>query len=155
MHANAARVAAAARAAGLDLEVREFPEGTRTAPDAARAIGVEVSQIVKSLVFTVDGAPVLALVAGDNRLDEQKLAAAVGGTAVGRADADTVRAATGFPIGGVPPFGHPGALRTVIDPDLMAHDVVWAAAGTPRHVFAVAPDDLARLTGGEVVELGS
>ncbi len=153
MHPNAAKVAAAARELGLDLELREFPEGTRTAEDAARAIGVEVGQIVKSLVFTLDGALVMALVSGRNRLDEGRLAAVLGGTEVGRADATGVREATGYAIGGVPPFGHPAPLPTAIDEDLLDYEEVWAAAGTPRDVFAVAPAELVRLTGGTVAVL--
>lgn len=153
MHSNVARVMAAAEELGLSIETREFPDGTRTAEDAARAIGCQVGQIVKSLVFALDGAPVIALVAGSNRLDEDRLAAALGGGQVGRADADGVRAATGFPIGGVPPFGHPAPLPTAIDEDLLAHDEVWAAAGTPRDVFAVSPKDLVRATGGAVATL--
>ncbi|HEX6238531.1 MAG TPA: YbaK/EbsC family protein [Acidimicrobiales bacterium] len=147
MHPNAARVREAARARGVDIEIREFAAGTRTAGDAARAIGCDVAQIVKSLVFVVDGEPVLALVSGANRVDEALLTSAVGGTRVSRADADRVREATGFPIGGVPPFGHPRQLRTCIDPDLLAFDVVWAAAGTPRHVFPAEPAWLASVTG--------
>ena len=153
MHSNVTRVMAAAEELGLSISTREFPEGTRTAEDAARAIGCHVSQIVKSLVFTLDGAPVMALVAGSNRLDEARLAAALDGTQVGRADADAVRSATGFPIGGVPPFGHPARLPTAIDEDLLAHDEVWAAAGTPRDVFPVSPKDLVRVTGGMVATL--
>ncbi len=154
MHANAARVVATAEAEGLSIEVREYPDGTRTAVDAAAAVGCEVGRIVKSLVFTVDDAPVVALVAGDARLDEALLAEAAGGC-VGRADADLVRAATGYPIGGVPPFGHPAPLPTFVDESLLAHDTVWAAAGTPRHVFEVAPADLLRLSGGRVVPLAA
>jgi prolyl-tRNA editing enzyme YbaK/EbsC (Cys-tRNA(Pro) deacylase) len=153
MHSNVTRVMAAAEELGLSISTREFPEGTRTAEDAARAIGCHVSQIVKSLVFTLDGAPVMALVAGSTRLDEARLAAALDGTQVGRADADAVRSATGFPIGGVPPFGHPARLPTAIDEDLLAHDEVWAAAGTPRDVFPVSPKDLVRVTGGMVATL--
>src|SRR6476646_7630079 len=128
LHPNARRVLEAAGGLGLAIEVRRFPDGTKTAADAAAAIGVEVGQIVKSLVFLVDGAPVMALVAGDNRLDERKLSAANGGGRVARADADAVRAATGFPIGGVPPLGHD--LPIVIDEALLRFDEVWAAAGT-------------------------
>src|SRR5688500_8710515 len=106
MHPNVLRVTAAAAELGLDVDARTFPDGTRTAEDAARAVGCDVGQIVKSLVFLLDGAPVVALVSGANRLDEGRLAAALGGEIVGRADADAVRSATGFPIGGVPPFGH-------------------------------------------------
>jgi Cys-tRNA(Pro) deacylase len=153
MHPNAARVAAAARDLGLAVDLKEFPDGTRTAEDAARAIGVEVGQIVKSLVFTLDGDLVMALVSGRNRLDEARLAAALGGAEVGRADAAGVREATGYAIGGVPPFGHPTALATAIDEDLLDYDEVWAAAGTPRDVFAIDPNDLARVTGGTVATL--
>jgi Cys-tRNA(Pro) deacylase len=153
VHPNATRVADAARALGLELELRVFPEGTRTAEDAARAIGVEVGQIVKSLVFALDGTLVMALVSGKNRLDEACLATTLGGAEVGRADADAVRQATGYAIGGVPPFGHPSPLPTAIDEDLLTYDVVWAAAGTPRDVFPVAPAELARLTGGTVAHL--
>lgn len=146
LHPNAAAVVAAAAGAGLAIEVAEFPAGTRTAADAAAAVGVDVAQIVKSLVFLVDGDPVVALVSGPNRLSEGLLSAAAGGGEVGRADAAAVRSATGFPIGGVPPFAHPQPLRTFVDRDLLAFDVVWAAAGTPRHVFPIAPDDLVRLS---------
>jgi prolyl-tRNA editing enzyme YbaK/EbsC (Cys-tRNA(Pro) deacylase) len=155
LHRNARAVAGAARDLGLDVEVREFPEGTRTAEDAARAIGVTVGQIVKSLIFRLDGDVVVALVSGPNRLDPARLAAAAGvpGAPVERVDAAAVREATGFPIGGVPPFGHPRPVVTYVDEDLLAFDVVWAAAGTPRHVFALRPDDLVRVTGGVVSEL--
>jgi len=111
-----------------------------------------VSQIVKSLAFDVDGEIVLALVSGSNRLDESELAAAAGapnGT-VRRADPDAVRAATGFAIGGVPPFGHAAPLRTFADSDLLGYDEVWAAAGTPRHVFAIDPNDLVLAAGATV-----
>jgi Cys-tRNA(Pro) deacylase len=153
MHPNVTRLTAAATGLGLAVVTRSFPEGTRTAEDAARAIGCAVGQIVKSLVFLLDGAPVVALVSGANRLDEQRLAAALGGGAVGRADADTVRAATGYPIGGVPPFGHASSLPTAVDEDLLGYDEVWAAAGTPRDVFPVAPADLVRVTDGTVAAL--
>jgi Cys-tRNA(Pro) deacylase len=155
MHPNAAKVVAAAGAAGLTISVVEYPEGTRTAEEAAAAVGCVVARIVKSLVFAVDGTPVLALVAGDNRLDEGRLAEAAGGGSVGRADADVVRATTGYAIGGVPPFGHDTPLQTFVDETLLAHDTVWAAAGTPRHVFELAPDDLVRLSGGEAVPLAA
>jgi prolyl-tRNA editing enzyme YbaK/EbsC (Cys-tRNA(Pro) deacylase) len=151
MHRNVVAVVEAARARGLEIEPRSFPEGTKTAADAAAAIGVEVGQIVKSLVFLVDGVPTMALVAGDNRLDEAKLAAAAGGTEVVRPDGDAVRAATGFPIGGVPPLGHD--LPIHVDRDLLRFDVVWAAAGTWTDVFAITPGDLVRVTGGAVAEL--
>jgi prolyl-tRNA editing enzyme YbaK/EbsC (Cys-tRNA(Pro) deacylase) len=145
LHPNAGAVAEAARRGGVEIVVHEFPAGTRTAADAAAAVGVDVAQIVKSLVFRVGDRVVLALVSGSNRLDEGRLAAAAGGGAVGRVDAEAVRAATGYPIGGVPPFGHHGTLPAFVDEDLLACDEVWAAAGTPRHVFPIAPADLVRL----------
>lgn len=155
MHANARRVVDAANARGLEVEISEFPEGTRSADDAARAVGASVDQIVKSLVFVVDGRPVMALVSGANRLDPAKLAAAIGTepTAVERADADTVRRATGYPIGGVPPFGHSEELPTYIDDSLLSHQSVWAAAGTPNHVFELTPPQLVQASGGTTADL--
>jgi Cys-tRNA(Pro) deacylase len=150
MHPNVERVAEAARTLGLEIEVRTFPEGTKTAADAAAAIGVDVGQIVKSLIFAVDGEVVVAYVSGANQLDERKLAAVAGGQKSGRVDADTVRTATGYPIGGVPPFGHATPLRVFVDEDLLAFDEVWAAAGTWNDVFALTPDDLVRASGGIV-----
>ena len=125
---------------------------TRTAQEAADAIGTSVGQIVKSLVFLAGGAPVLALVSGSNRLDTERLAA-LSGAVIGKADADSVRQATGYAIGGVPPTGFPRPIPTFVDRDLLQYDVVWAAAGTPRHVFPITPADLQRLTGGNVVDL--
>ncbi len=152
-HANVARVRAAAGALGLAIDVRRFPEGTRTAQDAAAAIGCPVGAIVKSLIFTVDGEVVLALVSGANQLDEAKLAAAAGGSTCRRASADEVRAATGFPIGGVPPIGLATPVREFLDDDLLGHDIVWAAAGTWHDVFPIAPTDLAAASGGWVGDL--
>lgn len=153
MHPNVDRVTEAARAAGLDIEIRRFPEGTRTAEDAARAVGCHVGQIVKSLVFVVDDRPAVALVSGANRVDLRRLAAALGGRTARRANGDEARTATGYAIGGVPPFGHATVLDVVIDRDLLAHDLVWAAAGLPDAVFAVAPDELVRASGGRVADL--
>jgi Cys-tRNA(Pro) deacylase len=144
---------AAADELGLSIEVRRFPDGTKTAADAAAAIGVEVGQIVKSLVFAVDGRVVMALVSGANQLDEAKLAAAAGGAACTRVDADTVREATGYPIGGVPPFGHATPLAVFVDPDLLAYDEVWAAAGTWHDVFGIEPKRLVEATNAPVVDL--
>ena len=152
-HPNVERVVSYAQSAGLNLEVRRFPEGTKTAQDAANAIGVSVGQIVKSLVFGVDDEIVMALVSGSNQLDEEKLAVAAGGTKCSRADADAVRAATGFPIGGVPPFGHSTQLRVFVDPDLLQYDEVWAAAGTWNDNFGAAPADIVRVAGGVVTDL--
>jgi prolyl-tRNA editing enzyme YbaK/EbsC (Cys-tRNA(Pro) deacylase) len=147
------RFTEAARANGIEPAVRRFPEGTKTAEDAARAIGCEVGQIVKSLVFTAGGRPVIALVSGANRLDPGRLAVLTGGE-TGKADAETVREATGYSIGGVPPFGHTRELRVFMDRDLERYPVVWAAAGRPDSVFAIAPDRLARLSRATVAELG-
>ena len=153
MHPNVDRVADAARRAGHRIEVTRFPEGTRTAADAARAVGCEVGQIVKSLVFVADDEPLLALVSGANRVHLERLAGEIGAGAIRRADGDEARGATGFAIGGVPPFGHARPLPVVVDPDLMDHETVWAAAGLPDAVFPIAPDDLVRISGGRVVEL--
>ena len=153
VHPNTLRVIAAAREAGLEITTRRFPEGTKTAADAAAAIGVSVGQIVKSLVFAVDGEIVMAYVSGSNQLDEKKLAAAAGGAKCSRVDADAVRAATGYPIGGVPPFGHATQLRVFVDPDLLQYDEVWAAAGTWNDVFGANPNDIVRVAGGVVTDL--
>lgn len=153
MHPNVARVVAAARDAGLEIAVERFPDGTRTAADAARAVGCEVAQIVKSLVFVADGTPVVALVSGANRVDLGRLATAVGAAAVRKADGDEARAATGFPIGGVPPFGHSGAVTVVVDRDLLEREPLWAAAGLPDAVFAISPDELLRISGGRPADL--
>ena len=147
------RVVEAARAAGLEIEVREFPEGTRTAEDAARAIGVSVGQIVKSLVFTTDGRPVLCLVSGLNRVDGARLAVITGASAVRRASADEVERVTGFAIGGVPPLGHAHPLSIYCDRDLLAFDIVWAAAGTPRAVFSAQPLALVKACRATVADL--
>ena len=152
-HPNVARVVQAAADRGLTIEPQRFPEGAKTAADAAAAIGVQVGQIVKSLVFGVDGRLVLAYVSGANQLDERKLAAAAGGTKCVRVDADTVREATGFPIGGVPPFGHTTQLQVFIDPELLQYDEVWAAAGTWHDVFGIEPHKLVEASQGLVTDL--
>jgi Cys-tRNA(Pro) deacylase len=143
----------AGRVLGVDVVPHNHPEGAKTAQDAADAIGVGVGQIVKSLIFGVDDDLVLAYVSGANRLDEKKLAAAAGGSKCERVDADTVRESTGYPIGGVPPFGHTTPLQVFIDPDLLQYDEVWAAAGTWHDVFAIAPDALVRASNGTVTDL--
>ena len=153
VHPNTLRVIAAAKERGLDLATKRFPEGTKTAADAAAAIGVSVGQIVKSLVFGVDGEIVMALVSGSNQLDEKKLALAAGGAKCARVDADAVRDATGYPIGGVPPFGLETQLRIFVDPDLLQYDEVWAAAGTWHDVFPIDPRVLQSVTDGVVIEL--
>lgn len=136
----------------FDVKVKKFPDGTRTAVDAARAVGCELGQIVKSLVFVAAGKPVVALVSGSNRLDERKLAA-VAGEPVGKADAETARAATGYSIGGVPPFGHATQVPVFMDRDLLGYSVVWAAAGRPDSVFEIDPGRLRELSNAEVVDL--
>ena len=153
LHPNVVRVVEAARALGLEITPRRFPDGTKTAADAAAAIGVELGQIVKSLIFAVDGEVVLAYVSGSNQLDEKKLALAAGGLKCARVDADVVRQATGFPIGGVPPLGLATQLRIFIDPDLLKYDEVWAAAGTWNDVFPIDPKLRQRAASGVVVDL--
>jgi len=153
IHPNVVRVTAAAKERGLEISTRRFPEGTKTAADAAAAIGVTVGQIVKSLVFGVDNEIVMALVSGSNQLDEKKLALAAGGAKCARVDADAVREATGYPIGGVPPFGHSTQLRVFVDPDLLQYDEVWAAAGTWNDNFGASPADIVRVAGGVVTDL--
>ena len=137
---------------GLGISVRQFPQGTRTAPDAARAVGCEVGQIVKSLVFIAAGRPVVALVSGGNRLDEARFGA-IAGEPVSKADAEVARNATGYAIGGVPPFGHATDVRVYMDRDLLAFPVVWAAAGRPDSVFEIDPNRLRELSKAEVVDL--
>jgi prolyl-tRNA editing enzyme YbaK/EbsC (Cys-tRNA(Pro) deacylase) len=138
----------------VTVDARVLPDSARTAPEAAAAVGVEVGAIVKSLVFRCGDEAVLALVSGANRADEGRLEAEFG-SPVTRADAAFAREATGFSIGGVPPLGHPAPLRTLVDEDLLAFDVVWAAAGTPHAVFPIEPHALAELAGGRVVRLAS
>jgi prolyl-tRNA editing enzyme YbaK/EbsC (Cys-tRNA(Pro) deacylase) len=146
------RVRRALDEARLPVRIEEFPASTRTAQDAASAIGTSVGQIVKSLVFLAGDAPVLALVSGSNQLDVTRLSSLMGAP-VRKADADAVRAATGYAIGGVPPIGFPTRIPTFVDRDLLEYATVWAAAGTPRHVFPIAASDLARVTGGTVAKL--
>jgi prolyl-tRNA editing enzyme YbaK/EbsC (Cys-tRNA(Pro) deacylase) len=129
--------------------MREFSESTATAAAAAAAIGVRVEQIVKSLVFMAGEQPILVLASGPNRVDVHKVGA-LAGQAITRANADQVRQYTGFAIGGVPPVGHAQSLVTYVDRDLLQYDEVWAAAGTPNRVFAIAPSDLVRITDGTV-----
>ena len=145
----------AMEAQGVTIVVTRFPEETRTAAAAAAAIGCEVAAIVKSLVFVVDGVgPVIALTSGANRVDTDRLAAHFGGTGPARqAKPDEARAATGYAIGGTPPFGHPAPVPTVCDPALLSNALVWAAAGTPDTVFALTPDRLIELSAATVVDI--
>lgn len=153
LHPNAHRVRQAAAALGVAVEVTRFPEGTRTAADAAAAIGCDVGQIVKSIVVVADEGPVVVLTSGRNRVDYARVEAALGVHGVRRADAEEARAATGYPIGGTAPFGYPGPVPMLLDRGLLAYPEVWAAAGTPDTVFPVSPDDLARATGAGTADV--
>ena len=143
----------AASILGHPVEVRRFPEGTKTAEDAARAIGCEVGQIVKSLVFVADDRPVIALTSGANRVDTGRLAALAGATSARRATPEEARGATGFAVGGTPPFGHPERVPTFLDRDLLGYEEVWAAAGTPDSVFRTTPGELRRTALAEVADM--
>jgi prolyl-tRNA editing enzyme YbaK/EbsC (Cys-tRNA(Pro) deacylase) len=148
-----ARVADVLQRAGVDARVEEFPEGTPTAGAAAKAVGSSRSQIVKSLVFICDGRPVLALVPGDRRADETKVAVSAGARTARVARADEVLAATGFEPGGVAPFPAPGISQVLMAAELLAHDRVWVGAGSERHMAGISPVDLARLTEARTAEL--
>jgi Cys-tRNA(Pro) deacylase len=147
------RVVEALATAGITTEVREFAESTRTAEEAAAAIGVTVGQIVKSLVFLSGSQAILALVSGQSRASRQKLGALTGAESVVQPDADTVRRLTGFSIGGIPPVGHLSKLPTFCDPDLLQYSVVWAAAGTPHAVFSISPSQLVELCEAQVADI--
>jgi prolyl-tRNA editing enzyme YbaK/EbsC (Cys-tRNA(Pro) deacylase) len=151
---SAQRVQDALAAAGLTLNVVELPQSTRTAPEAAAAVGATLGQIVKSILFRAPQSdrPVLVLTSGANRVDEQAVAALLG-EPLAKADADFVRARTGFAIGGVPPVGHLEPIPTFIDEDLLTHTEIWAAAGTPNALFRLAPADLLRATRGQVARV--
>ncbi len=152
MHPNAERVQAELRSLGDTGEVVELAASTRTSQEAAAAIGTTVAQIAKSLVFVNGEAPVLVIASGLNRISMEKLAAHLGSPA-SRPDADTVKRLTGFPIGGVAPVGHATKPRVLIDRDLLQYEEIWAAAGTPNAVFRTTPQELARITGGEIVDV--
>ncbi|CAM3095320.1 Cys-tRNA(Pro) deacylase, prolyl-tRNA editing enzyme YbaK/EbsC [Paracoccus aminovorans] len=147
------RVQSALEAAGLAVEIRETDDSARTAEGAAAAVGCTVDQIAKSIIFRGEdsGHVVLFLTAGGNRVDPAK-ATALAGQSLGKADAELVRAETGFAIGGVAPVGHLNWIEAWLDPRLLDFEQVWAAAGTPRHVFAIAPADLLRLTGATTAD---
>ncbi|MCX4827551.1 YbaK/EbsC family protein [Streptomyces sp. NBC_01016] len=150
------RFAEAVTAMGLtDLlpRVRRFPEATRTAQEAAEAIGCELSQICKSLIFAADGVPVLVLMDGASRVDLDLVRDELGAEKVTRAKADVVREFTGYAIGGVPPFGHANKTRVLADRSLLNHDTVWAAAGSPYAVFPMAPKELISHAGATLVDV--
>lgn len=154
-HPSVARVRAHAAAAGLYIEIRRFSGTTRTAQDAAREIGCSVAEIVKSLVFIVDGDPVVVLCSGDDRVDESKLASALGVRGARRATADEVFQATGFSIGGVAPFAHRTRCPVIADERLGRFATVWAAAGLPDAVFPIAPADLVRLSDARSMDVAA
>jgi len=147
------RVRVALSERDITAEIMEFPDSTRTAQDAARAIGTSVAQIVKSLVFIADGRPLLVLASGANRVDLGKLERLAGAAYLEKASAEQTRVATGFSIGGVPPVGHATPLPVYMDELLLTYPVVYAAAGTPHAVFAIGPRDLARATQATVGDL--
>ncbi|MEU8030321.1 YbaK/EbsC family protein [Streptomyces sp. NPDC049099] len=150
------RFAEAMRALGLHdvlARTRRFPGATRTAAEAAAAIGCEPSRICKSLVFAADDVPVLVLMDGASRVDVERLREELGAGKVGRADAGVVRGTTGYAIGGVPPFGHRTRTRVLADRSLLAHDLVWAAAGTPYTVFPIEPKALVAHAGADLVDV--
>jgi len=146
-------VRAYAHERGVDITVRRFAATTRTAEDAAREIGTEVERIVKSLVFIAGGDPMVVLCSGRSRVDEARLAAALGAGGVRRATADEAKNFTGYAIGGVPPFAHTHPCRIVADHGLLAFDEVWAAAGLPDAVFPIRPVELVRIAGAEVAAI--
>jgi Cys-tRNA(Pro) deacylase len=157
-HPAIQRVLDAAARKGVTLEVTAFPETTHTAADAARVVGAEIAQIVKSLVFVVSGddgelEPVVCLVSGANRVNLERLAAVLGRRDVRRATAREADALTGFTIGGIPPFGHERRTRVIMDPDLSPYETVWAAAGLPTAVFPVSPATLRVLADAHVAPI--
>lgn len=154
LHPNAANVATALAALGVAGQVRELDDRAATAVAAAELLGIEVGAVANSLVFDADGEPLLVMTSGAHRADTAKLASIVEADRVRRADADFVRAATGQPIGGVAPVGHPRPLRTIVDVDLARYPVVWAAGGHPHYVFPTTYDELLRITAGEAAEVG-
>ena len=151
---SAQKVQNALQSLGMSLQVVELPDSTRTAVDAAQAVGCEVGQIVKSLVFKarLSERPILVVASGANRVNEKAIEALIG-EPLGKADADFVRQRTGFVIGGVPPVGHAERLLTFIDKDLLQYEVIWAAAGTPNAVFRLTPGDLVKMTGASVIQI--
>jgi prolyl-tRNA editing enzyme YbaK/EbsC (Cys-tRNA(Pro) deacylase) len=153
MHPNVEHVAARLRELGASGQVHELPEAAPTAATAAAQLGCDVGAIANSLIFAADGEPLLVLTSGAHRVDTTGLAERIGVARIKRADPEFVRAATGQPIGGVAPLGHPHRIRTLADEWLAKYDVVWAAAGHPHTVFPTSYEELLRLTGGTPVEV--
>ena len=154
LSSSALKVQQALNAIGMQLEVVELPDSTRTSVEAAQAIGCLVGQIAKSIIFRALASqrPIMVIASGPNRVNEKVIETLIG-EAIGKADADFVRQRTGFVIGGVPPVGHPEQIETFIDMDLLQYPEIWAAAGTPHAVFRLTPADLLRMTGGKLVQL--
>lgn len=149
----ARKVVEAGRERGVEVVPQAFPAGTRTAQDAAKAIGCELGQIAKSLVFFADDEPIVVLMAGDRRVDTRLLREVLGVADARKADADEVREATGFAIGGTPPFGHVQTLRVILDSSLSRFTDLWAAAGTPQHVFPITLSDLKKAAAAETAKV--
>lgn len=151
---SAQKVQRALQEMGFELQVVELPNSTRTAVEAAQAVGCQVGQIVKSLIFKAkrSGRPVLVVASGANRVSERVIEKLIA-EPLGRADADYVRQHTGFAIGGVPPVGHSEPLLTYVDKDLLQYEEIWAAAGTPNAVFRLSPAELVRMTAGQVIQI--
>jgi len=154
MPVDFSRFAAVLRNLGVSGEVRELPESAPTAAAAAAQLGCEVGAIANSLVFSADGAPLLVMTSGAHRVDTDRVAQLIGAAGVQRADAGSVRAWTGQPIGGVGPVGHPARIRTVVDTWLEKYDVIWAAAGQPHTVFPTSFAELVRITDGTSADVG-
>jgi prolyl-tRNA editing enzyme YbaK/EbsC (Cys-tRNA(Pro) deacylase) len=153
VHPSVARVAALLRDLGATGEPVQLADSARTAAEAAAALGCEVGAIASSLVFTADGEPLLVMTSGAHPVDNGQVARLLDVQEVRRGDADLVRSATGYAIGGVAPVGHPAPLRTLVDTALASYDVVWAAAGHPHAVFPTSYDELVRITGGTPAEV--
>ena len=154
LSSTALKVQQALNAIGMQLEVIELPDSTRTSQEAAQALGCQVGQIAKSIIFQAltSHRPILVIASGSNRVNEKVMTGLIG-EVIGKADADFVRSRTGFVIGGVPPLGHAECLETFIDQDLLQYREIWAAAGTPHAVFRLTPDDLLQMTGGLVIKV--
>ena len=152
LHPTARRVQMALRDRGSSIDVIQVPDSTRTAAEAAAALGMRVAQIVKSLVFVANDQTVIVLTSGSERVSVEKVRAIVGAT-VKRADADSVRRLTGYSIGGIPPLAHDTPARILMDPHLLDFEIVWAAAGTPHHVFGITPTELQRIAGAQVADV--
>jgi len=143
----------ASQGCGFHPDIQHFPEGTRTAADAAKAVGCDLGQIVKSLVFVSDNMPVLILASGKNRVNENRIMEILNAENLTIGKPEVVKTATGFSIGGTPPFGHPQQIQTIMDTDLNTYDQVWAAAGTPDSCFPISPIKLCEITNATVAEI--